>query len=313
MGRVIITVAMLCCLAACQNNEDNTASDTANDTANDAADGVVVEATVAIESTADPDAIPTSPEFVMRGLDDPSELEGMVEFGQRSRYVPQSRPGRTNGKGGEIRFIRLEHGGKAWDDGMTNETGRADQNFLEHVREVTGFKIRGPESIPIASLTLYKRGQAPPFVFLTGQNLAGITTADHKTLRDYCRSGGMIFADNAGGSFDDDFRELMRNVFLDLPLVDIPNDDLIFQEPYSFPGGAPTLQNHGGRPRAWGVRTPGADDGRLCVFYYPGDLLDAWKSGHGGLNETKVASAFKLGMNVIFYAYSHWLDMHAPD
>jgi len=251
-----------------------------------------------------------------------SEVNRRVETVTENQYVANTnigpglpgpgKPGKPGWPGGfsdgEIRFIRLEHGGLAWDDGMTNEKGRADQNFLEHIREVGGFKIRTPESIPITQLNQFKKGQAPPFVFITGRSLSGITSADRKTLWTYCMDGGLIFADGSGGSFDREFRDLMGEIFPDQPLSDIPNDDAIYRQPYSFPTGAPALWSHASNPRPQGVRAPGTS--RLCVFYFPGDLHDAWKSGHSGLSSEKYTSAYKLGINVVSYAFTHYADMH---
>jgi len=217
------------------------------------------------------------------------------------------------GKGkadGEIRFIRLQHSGRDWDDGMTVEKGRGDQNLLEYFRSLTDFRIREPESISITTLKLYKKGQAPPFVFLTGHTLEGITTSDWRTLRMYCEDGGLIFVSCASPTFGQQFRRMMQEVFPGQPLSDIPNDDPIFREPYLFADGAPPLWHHDGK-RALGVRAPGTS--RLCVFYHPGDLHDAWKSGHSGLSQDKANSAMKLSINVISYAISNYLDMHFPD
>jgi len=261
--------------------------------------------------------------FESPDMDRDTEVQPMVEEQTSATYSATGvGPGRGPGKGpgtgpgwgdrgpGTIRFIRLEHGGKAWDDGMTNETGRADMNFLEEWRDL-GFQISPPESMPIAALKTYqhRRERMPPFVFITGQSLTGLTTADYQTLKKYCEDGGMLFVDSAGPAFDRDFRDLMRNhVFPGQPLSDIPNDDPIFREPYYFPTGAPMLWPHGANPRALGIRAPNSS--RLCVFYYPGDLHDAWKSGHSGLSQDKAKRAMQLGINVVNYAISNYVDMY---
>jgi len=307
MNRVIMVATVLCCLAACQGRQDNVAEDKA---AKDVAGGVVDQATVATRPAGDDDMAPASPEMVMDmgdgviGLWGPNEVHETAWPSHFQKTGPPPKPKPT----GEIRFIRLEHGGKAWNDGMTNETGRSDMNFLEKWKEL-GFQIGKPESIPIAALKQYKKGQAPPFVFLTGQSLTGLTTADYQTLKRYCEDGGMLFVDGAGGAFDRDFRDLMRTVFPDQPLSDIPNDDPIFRGPYDFPTGAPQLWAHGVNPRALGIRAPGSS--RLCVFYYSGDLHDAWKSGHSGLSQDKAKRAMQLGINVVNYAIENYVDMYS--
>jgi len=309
MGRLIITMVVLCCLAAaCQKTPtDNRAA--SSDTAGDG----IVRAEGTTRSAEDGDAVPAAPELVMRGLSDEG---GLADVNEPFRYTKSESglkavsipgPGVNRAPKAEIRFIRLEHSGKAWDDGMTAQTGRADLNFLEYFRNLSGFTIRQPESIPIAMLKLYKPGQAPPFVFLTGQSLGGITVSDCTTLRQYCKEGGLIFASNGGGSFDHDFRELMKRTFPDQPLAEIPADDPILREPYVFPADEPWRWSPGST-RALGVRAPGTS--RLCVFYFPGDLHDAWKAGHSGLSQDKAITAYKLGVNVVAYAVTNYIEMH---
>lgn len=245
------------------------------------------------------------------------ETEAQYVAGQGGGEGTGSGFGKGSGKGGgwgggsadgEFRFARLEHGGKDWADGMTSDDGRADQNFIDYIRELSGFKTREPESMAIPALKFYPKGQAPAFVYMTGESISGLTSTDYKTLRQYCLDGGMIFADSGGGSFDRDFRDLMRNVFPDQPLADIPNDDAIFRfGAAAFPDGVPPLWHHGS-DRAWGVRAPGGN--RLCVFYFPGDLNDAWKSGRGGLTPDKARRAFELGGNVVYYAYTAYSEMY---
>ena len=93
----------------------------------------------------------------------------------------------------KIRFIRLDHGGAGWDDGM-NETG-ADINFLRGFAQATGFKkiARKGESHPIALLAKYPDDGFPPFVYLTGNHDMGrVSSTDAKILREYCLKGGML-------------------------------------------------------------------------------------------------------------------------
>jgi hypothetical protein len=89
-------------------------------------------------------------------------------------------------------------------------------------------------------------------------------------------------------------------------LVALPDDDAIFDMPYFFAHGAPPLWHHGG-DRAMGVRYKG----RLCVFYHPGDLNDAWKTDHSGMDQERTELAFRMGINVMFYAYKHYAQVAA--
>lgn len=205
----------------------------------------------------------------------------------------------------KIRFIRLDHGGDGWDDGM-NDSG-ADVNFLRSFAQATGFKkiARKGESHSIALLRKYPDDGFPPFVYLTGERIGSVSSADAKILRDYCLKGGMLIADAAAGtSFDTHFRQLMRQVFPDKPLIDIADDDMIYQLPYSFPDGAPPFWARAGS-RAMGIK----HDGRWAVFYHPGDMNDAWKSQqYTDVTPEMRDAAMNLGVNLVYYSFNQWND-----
>ena len=115
----------------------------------------------------------------------------------------------------------------------------------------------------------------------------------------------MIFADNGGGHFNGSFRALMRRAFPDKRPVDIPNDDIIYRQPFYFPGGAPPLWHHSGyRALGWKHK------GRWIVFYHQGDINDAWKTGHSGVKKHLAAAAYKLGINIVNYAFNQYHRIH---
>jgi hypothetical protein len=205
----------------------------------------------------------------------------------------------------KIRFIRLDHGGVGWDDGM-DETG-ADVNFLREFAQVTGFRkiARSGESHSIALLRKYPRDGFPPFVYLTGNGAMGRTTpSDETILREYCLGGGLLVADAGSLAFDQSFRYFIRKVFPDKPLVDIADDDELYRLPFMFPDGAPAFWHHGGR-RALGIK----HEGQWAVFYHPGDMNDAWKSsGYTDVSPEMRASAMHLGINLVRYAFDRWND-----
>lgn len=257
--------------------------------------------------------------FEIPDLDD-TEVDRVMEDKTQVTYqaLANAKAGKM-GKGGgdkggwpegmddyKIRFIRLEHGGGGWDDGMDAASG-ADINFLRAFAKNTGFKNIAPkgESHKIALLAKYPKDGFPPFVYLTGNNSMGSTsTSDRKILRDYCLKGGMLIADAGSPEFHRSFSHFIRQVFPDKPLLDIADDDMLYQLPYGFPNGAPAFWHHGGR-RALGMK----HENRWIVFYHPGDMNDAWKSpGFTDVTPEMRDAAMQLGINLVYYAFNQWDD-----
>ena len=254
-------------------------------------------------------------------LDD-SEVEEMVEKASEITYTAdtssaQARAAGKMGKGGgttggwpdgvgndPVRFIRIKHGGPGWDDGM-DEVSRADMNFLDEFKKVTGFKIaRVPEARTIQQLRFFDEGFAPPFLYLTGAGSIPASAADVKVLREYLLDGGMLFADAGSPEFHRSFTALMAAVFPDRQLVTIADDDPLFQAPFTFPNGAPPLWHHGGS-KAMGVK----HHNRWAVFYHPGDVNDAWKTGGSGMSRDLTEQSYRLGVNIIYHAFTNYLDL----
>ena len=254
--------------------------------------------------------------FHVPDLDESDVLREVQEMTQLTYAAdPNARLGKMGAGGGKrggwpegtgnepIRFIRLEYDGQHWDDGM-DKRSRADLNFLQEFRRLSGFKVaRRSESHPIHYLRKYTKGFAPPFVYMTGSGRIRVSRHGRAVLREYLVDGGMLFADCGSRHWDHSFRGFARALFPDKRLAVIADDDPIFQMPYAFPNGAPPLWHHGGM-RALGIK----HKGRWVVFYHPGDINDAWKSGHSGLRPELAKGAFQMGVNIIYYAFTHYLE-----
>jgi hypothetical protein len=256
--------------------------------------------------------------FDIPDLDD-TEVDKLMEEMTQARYdasvnAKAGKLGKGGGKKGgwpegmedyKIRFIRLNHGGDGWDDGM-NQTD-ADINFLHAFAKATGFNriANKGESHSIALLDKYPEDGFPPFVYMTGNgNMGRPNNNDYKILREYCLNGGLLIADAGSPHFDRSFKEFIRKVFPDKPLLDIADDDMLYQLPYGFPNGAPAFWAHGGT-RAQGMK----HDGRWIVFYHPGDMNDAWKSpGYSDVTPEMRDAATHLGINLVYYAFNQWND-----
>lgn len=250
-------------------------------------------------------------------IDDTKVLKELTDLTMDTYQVQAEQTGGKLGKGGgktggwpkgmegaTVRFIRLQYRGGDWDQDMGKG---ADYNLLLRFHQITGFPIaRETESREIDRLRLFPKHKAPPFVFLTGRGNLQVTDREVKTLRWYLETeGGMLFIDNGGGNFDRSARTLLASVLPGKPLVDIANDDPIFQAPFLFPDGAPPFWHHAGH-RALGIKV----EGRWAVFYHPGDVNDAWKDGHSGAAKEVADQAYKLGINVMYYAFNAYYRRH---
>jgi hypothetical protein len=205
-------------------------------------------------------------------------------------------------KGFTLRFIRLQHGGAGWDDGM--RTSRADTNLLNEFGKQTGVRVATKgESHPVSHLEKYTDDGFPPFVFLTGKDKLGpFSDSDIRILRKYCQTRGMLIVDADSPAFHKAFRALMTQVFPDKALTDIPASDPIYQVPYHLAEGIHKAWAHGGRTPQ-GIRI----NGRWRVFYHPGDMNEAWKNAGSVETSPDVCQQnLQLGINLIYHAFDNY-------
>ncbi|GEM_PF-313532 len=254
--------------------------------------------------------------FERMKIDDIKVLEDIEENTLDTYEVQQTKSGKLGVGGGDkggwpegmegavVRFIRIKYSGGDWDQDMGKGS---DYNLLIRFNEITGFPIaKETEAKTPSRLRMFPKGKKPPFVYLTGKGGMRFSSNDIKTLRWYTiEEGGMLFIDNGGGRFHSSVQSTLAQIFPGQRLVDIPNDDPIYQAPFLFPGGAPPLWQHAGK-RALGIR----HDGRWVVFYHPGDMGDAWKDGHSGASGAVAEQAYRLGINVMYYAFNMYYARH---
>ncbi|MFC1479554.1 DUF4159 domain-containing protein [Planctomycetota bacterium] len=213
--------------------------------------------------------------------------------------------------GGKIRFIRLEYSGKGWDHNMGVD---ADNNMLLEFYKRTQVPVhRETESKTLYEIRRFRSGRKPPFLYMTGTGDISMSGYEKKILRKYLvEEHGMLFADNAGGSFHASFMSLMKEVIGEVPYAPVPVDDELYKCYYIIPGGAPPVQLHasvGDKRSALGWKTRG----RWIVYYHMGDIADAWKTGHSGFGDQVAELSYMTGVNIIYYAVIKYLDGIKPD
>lgn len=208
-------------------------------------------------------------------------------------------------KRGKVRFIRLKYDGGDWDQDMDRGS---DLNLLTEYGVRLGQPVSDrPEPMEISRLMSFPARKSPPMVYMTGQRNINVSDAEIKTLRTYLLDHhGMLFGDNGGSSgWEGQFISMMRRVLPRVEPISVYLDHPIHRIPYPLPR-LPIVAPHG-RSDALGWVV----DGRLVVYYHPGDIGDAWADGHSGVPQEIWESSYQLGVNVIFYAhaeYNQWLD-----
>lgn len=236
---------------------------------------------------------------------------GLVKGGTGNQYGRLGRGGGTQGgypegsENSKIRFVRLNHGGRDWNDNM-NPRDRSDLNFLQEFFKYSNFKVETQkfEGYSMGQIHAMDKGYKPPFLYMTGTATINLSPSEMKMAREYVAEGGMFFGDCGSPEFNSHFRAFANALLPGSSLVEIADDDPIFQQPFTLPNGAPPLWHHGGE-RCMGVK----HKGRWIVFYHPGDLKDAFRSpDHSGLDASTYQSAVRVGINVIAYAFDHYLE-----
>ena len=142
-----------------------------------------------------------------------------------------------------------------------------------------------------------------PFLYMTGHGDVDLTPVGRDNIRRILENGGFLLADNCSGAkdvgFDRAFRTQLQLMFPDKRLEQLSNSHPVFKSYHPIDkveGGDKLLD-----PFLEGMDV----NGRTAVIYTRNDLGCAWE-GHpcspGG--EKQREHAFKMGMNIIFYALS---------
>ena len=170
-------------------------------------------------------------------------------------------------------------------------------NLAEFARQQVPIAIN-PEydDIALGSSDLFEY----PFAFLTGHGSISINQAEAANLRKYLDNGGFLYIDDDYG-LDEHFREVIKQVYPNEELVEIPFDHPIYHQVYDFPEGLPKIHEHDGKaPRGFGLLR----NGRLVLFYtFESNLADGWANPEVHNDPAAVRQkALQMGTNILVYA-----------
>lgn len=142
-----------------------------------------------------------------------------------------------------------------------------------------------------------------PLLFMTGHGNVKLSEPEIRALRSYLDAGGLLWADDNFG-MDKSFRELVRRLFPEETLVELPFDHPLFRYPNRFPSGAPKVHEHDGGPaRVFAV----VRGGRVTVLYtFDCDIGNGIEDAgiHNDPTEKREA-ALRFAMNIASYAVTH--------
>ncbi len=138
-----------------------------------------------------------------------------------------------------------------------------------------------------------------PFVFMTGHGNIDVNATEAANMRDYLDHGGFLYIDDDHG-FDPYVRSIIREIFPDEELVELPASHPIYSMIFDFPDGLPKIHEHEGKPpQGFGIFR----DGRLVLYYtYESNLADGWAYDVHDNAEHIVENSLRMGVNLLAYA-----------
>ena len=199
---------------------------------------------------------------------------------------------------------------------------KALKNLLQGLNEAAGIDaFPQRKTIPITLSELKKF----PVVYMHGRYRFRLADQERDSLRDYLSRGAVLFADACCGSprFDEGFRDLMKQMFPNNELKQIPTDHEIFQEAVGYQIDqvklrelVPSSQNAALRktvksipPFLEGIEV----DGRYVVIYSRYDISCALENQASlACNGYEEADAMKIAINVILYSMLQEISGTAP-
>lgn len=171
------------------------------------------------------------------------------------------------------------------------------KNLIEFVQSRVPITINPEyEDVAIGSRDLFNY----PFAFLTGHGTISLNRAEASNLQDYLDNGGFLYIDDDYG-LDEHFRKVIKQIYPDEELIEIPFEHDIYHQVYDFPNGLPKVHEHDGKaPRGFGLFR----EGRLVLFYtYESNLADGWANPEVHQNPESIRQqALQMGTNILVYA-----------
>ena len=230
----------------------------------------------------------------------PPDWEVPGEFVTGRLMYPGSR---GFGWGGDYR-----RGGTSW----TVDYPEGDRTFALLLARLSTLNVRAMEQ----PVNLDDEDVSFDYPFLIS-GLVGawdLSDAQARKLREHVLRGGFLLCDSFYGDYEwQGFMQTLKRVFPDRPVVDLPDDHQIFQNPFDLSDRPqiPTWQylpqgfREGGDTPYW--RAILDDDGRVMVMIaFNNDIADGWQRANDPYYpQAEANAAIRLGVNFALYALTH--------
>lgn len=209
-------------------------------------------------------------------------------------------------------------GGGSWQEGRSNWTvdyPRGDRTFSVAIRRLTRVDVRSVEQ-PVNpddddDIFLY------PYLHVGMPTAWVFSEAQAAKIREYLLRGGFMVCDSFFGTQEwEGFERGMKQIFPDRPIVDLPDDDPIFEAGFAIRekyqvGNFRSMLRNGNTYRADGStplwRAVRDDKGRVMVaINFNNDLGDSWQLADDPRYPEKFSYlGIRLGINYVIYSMTH--------
>ncbi len=194
----------------------------------------------------------------------------------------------------KFRIARIQYrGGGDWYNDPSALT-----NLIDFAKKHIPIPVqRSYDDVAIGSRDLHQY----PFVFMTGHGNIDVNETEAANMRQYLDNGGFLYIDDDYG-FDPYVRPVIRKIFPDEKLIELPSSHPIYSMVFDFPDGLPKIHEHDGKPpQGFGIFR----NGRLVLYYtYETNLSDGWAWDVHDNPENLVEKSFRMGVNLLVYVFT---------
>ena len=140
------------------------------------------------------------------------------------------------------------------------------------------------------------------YLYMTGHGNINLSSEEIAILRGHLLNGAFLHADDNYG-MDKSFRKLVKLLFPEKELIEIPPNHDLFNCYYIFENGLPKIHEHDNNPpQALGIFN---NEKLILLYTYESDLGDGWEDPRvHNIPDEKRLSALKMGTNIIIHALS---------